>query len=262
MNIDPVTAAEALAGAKVVGDLVKTIIVDPVSGVVAAHVKAFAEQRLVPALQRVLPLPAAAALAATDAAARLADVPAEQLVDPSPAIAAGVVQALQTRADEPALRAMFAELLASACRADRAAAVHLAYVEVLRQLEPDEARLLAYVAEHGPVPGGEHRVQSGLATLPARFAMELWDPRWKRLAESGRLPVYEGNLLRLGLLEVETISQVGPATINGASGFDTKTSAMFTVTDFGRDFLAVCAPAGVLDASGAPGTPAAPTPYA
>lgn len=145
MPIDPQLAADAAAlygAVKATNEATKLPVVAPVAAAVNAHIQAFAERRLGPALRRVLRLEEAAEVAATETAARLADVAAEDLVDPAPAVAAGVVVALQTRAEEPELRAMFAELLANACRRDRAGGVRLAFVEVLRQLEPEDARLL------------------------------------------------------------------------------------------------------------------------
>lgn len=246
--IDPQLAAEAAAvyaGVKATNEAAKLPVVAPVVAVLNAQVQAFAERHLRPALRRVLRLEEAAEVASAEAAARLADVPAEQLLGPAPAIAAGVVVALQTRADEPELRALFAELLASACRRDRADVVHLAFVDVLNQLEPDEARLLDVVRAVGQVPAwSEHVDLAGSQPTQPTFTMRLPGPR--ELAESPRLGAFQGNLLRLGLLVMHT--RVTPRTLYHGAGADMVTTATFGVSDFGHALLAVCAPDGVLPA--------------
>lgn len=255
MPIDPQLAVEAatLYGAvKATNEAAKLPGLAPVVGVVNERVRAYAEAKLAPLLRRVLPLDTAAKLAAAEVSARLANVPPELLVEPPAVVAAGVVEALQTRADEPTLRALFAELLASACRADRADGVHLAYVEVLRQLEPDEARLLAHVPTYGGLDAGEHVNQPGLAPLPARFSLPVGGSRWEGVDGARRLAVAAGNLLRLGLLALETTVSVGELRYSGY-GPATTTRGRYVVTDFGRGLLAVCAPDGIPD--GAPGLP-------
>ena len=232
------SGAEILTGAK---------LLQPTMEKVGSTLAEVVDAKVLSRVRRRFLTPGAAAeVAAADVQARLAGVPAELVIEPAPIVVAGVIEALQTRADEPTLRAMFAELLASTCRRDRADGVHLAFVEVLRQLEPDEARLLDVIRTARTVRAwSEHVDLAGMQPTRADFTMRIIGPR--ELAESPRLGTFQGNLLRLGLLAMHT--RVAPRTLYYGAGADMVTTATFGLTDFGRDFLAVCAPDGIPSAS-------------
>lgn len=69
-------------------------------------------------------------------------VPAERIIVPSATIVGPAVQAMVFAADDPELRDMFASLLATAMDSATAHKAHPAFVEVLRQITPDEARII------------------------------------------------------------------------------------------------------------------------
>jgi hypothetical protein len=75
---------------------------------------------------------------------RLKHVPDDRIVTPKLNVAGPAVQALQFAGDEPVLREMYANLLATAMDRQTAEQAHPAFVEILKQLTPDEARILAY----------------------------------------------------------------------------------------------------------------------
>lgn len=73
---------------------------------------------------------------------RLAAVPPERLQDPAPHVVVPALMAVAyTTAGE--LRAMFAALLAKSMDSATAGDVHPSFVEVIKQLTPDEARVLS-----------------------------------------------------------------------------------------------------------------------
>lgn len=80
-----------------------------------------------------------------DMTKRLAAIPDEERIEPKLVIAGPVLEALRYAADEEPLRQMYLNLLAAS--ADRRAAgwSHPAFVEIVKQISPMEAPLLAHV---------------------------------------------------------------------------------------------------------------------
>lgn len=236
-----VKAAAALPLAKAAGDTVKALVVDPVREAVAAHVRAFAEARILPAVQRMLPLPDAAQVAADESAARLRDVSPADLVAPPPKLVADAVTGLQTAAAEPDLRTMFANLLASAMFRPTAGAVHPSFARVLGELAPEDAHLLRLLTDDAaragprvavtPVGAPVTRYQflppaSGPGTVPA----VAWQPSLVSI----------DNLKRLGLIVDdpggfalgERRERLEPGRRVAYIGVE--------LTDFGRAFARAC----------------------
>lgn len=68
--------------------------------------------------------------------------PKETVTTPSPALLGAVIVGVQCAAGEPTLSQLFANLLATSMDARTSPFAHPAYAEILRQMLPDEARLL------------------------------------------------------------------------------------------------------------------------
>lgn len=77
---------------------------------------------------------------------RLKGIPADRIQPPEPTVAGPALEALRFAGKEEALREMYANLLATAMDRHTAERAHPAFVEVIKQLSPDEAKLLALVA--------------------------------------------------------------------------------------------------------------------
>ena len=75
---------------------------------------------------------------------KLKDTPPEQIVEPPPYVSGPAVFALSMVVDEPDLRDMYVNLIAGGMRKTTRDSVHPAFVDVLRQLTPNEARLLPW----------------------------------------------------------------------------------------------------------------------
>jgi len=73
---------------------------------------------------------------------RLAEVASERLQTPDPTVAGPVLEALRFAGENPDLREMYANLLATAMDADSAHLAHPSFPEVVRQLNADEAKLV------------------------------------------------------------------------------------------------------------------------
>jgi hypothetical protein len=90
----------------------------------------------------------------------LADVPPEQVVEPRASVAGPLLLAYPFVASEPELQEMFARLLATAMTSTTQGRAHPAFVEIMKQLTADEARLVRRFTQpfRGDFPAAELRV--------------------------------------------------------------------------------------------------------
>lgn len=73
---------------------------------------------------------------------KAAQIPEDKLTEPEPYVAVPAIQQLSCCFDSEALREMYANLLISSMNIDTKNAVHPSFVEIIKQLSPDEAKLL------------------------------------------------------------------------------------------------------------------------
>jgi hypothetical protein len=71
-------------------------------------------------------------------------IPQENLIPPNLTVAGPILQSLGYTVHEAPLREMFTSLLVTAMDSRTAQLAHPAYAEIIKQLSPDEARILAY----------------------------------------------------------------------------------------------------------------------
>jgi hypothetical protein len=156
-------------------------------------------------------------------AERLSGLPPEQIVTPNPAVAGPVVEALRFTAHDPSLRELYAVLLATAMNAETMQLAHPAFVEILRQLAPDEARLLRYLFRRistpdssatnqkfgNPAITGTIRVFGSAGVV--RIALNHFSliPRESGCTYPILATTYIENLSRLGLIEKKRVRDEG-----------------------------------------------------
>jgi hypothetical protein len=149
---------------------------------------------------------------------RLKDIPQEQIITPNPAIAGPAIESLRFTANEPSLRELYANLLATSMDSKTAHQAHPAFVEILKQLAPDEARILKYMADQGIITwptafltGGftvELEAKPETAQESGLIATSLPIPFFSTLGQDAGcifpdlVPSYINNLCRLGLIEI------------------------------------------------------------
>lgn len=80
-------------------------------------------------------------------AEKLKHIPEEKIVEPEPYVAVPAIQQLSYSLDSVDLRNLYASLLTSSMNVDKKDAVHPAFVGIIGQLTPDEARLLTVLPE-------------------------------------------------------------------------------------------------------------------
>jgi hypothetical protein len=78
---------------------------------------------------------------------KLKKVPDENIITPDPAVAVPAVEALRYTAHKEELREMFSNLIATAMDNATAAKAHPSFVEVLKQLTPDEAKIISLLTD-------------------------------------------------------------------------------------------------------------------
>lgn len=78
------------------------------------------------------------------------DVSEEKLTDPEPYVAVPAMQAITYSMDCDDLKKMYAKLLAKAINADEKDKVHPAYVEIIKQMSPLDARVLNAISQDHP----------------------------------------------------------------------------------------------------------------
>lgn len=144
----------------------------------------------------------------TDMAEKLKDVPEENLIAPKPSLAAPAMQHLGYSLDEPDLKEMYLNLLATASDDRRSDDVHPSFVEVIKQLNSTEVGLLNHLLK--PPSGGVlpmvtlklvEEGHSGWSVLQ-RHIMPLLEDNGEELHEDPHLATYVENWMRLGLVRV------------------------------------------------------------
>ncbi|HET6432358.1 DUF4393 domain-containing protein [Dyella sp.] len=140
---------------------------------------------------------------ATKVSERLKTVPPENIVPPKPNVAGPALEALRYTGHEGSLSDLYANLLASSMNKDTAQGAHPAFVDIIKQLTSDEAKLLKLFSLNRPLAlislgiqmsgqQGMRNVVEHYSTLGQEAGCEFPD----------MTPSYINNLCRLGIAEV------------------------------------------------------------
>lgn len=143
---------------------------------------------------------------AEDMAEKLADVPPERLVTPTPIVAAQAMEGLGFSLDEPDLKEMYLNLLATASDSARTEAAHPSFAQIIKQLSGKEAGLLLDALQF---PQGLALVEVRLNTTDPegwralhRHVVGLTDKATGEPREVEHWAMYVDNWVRLGLVNV------------------------------------------------------------
>lgn len=144
----------------------------------------------------------------TKVADRLKDVPPEDIITPKPNVAGPAIEALRYTGHEEELSDLYANLLASAMDKKTASGAHPAFVEIIKQLTPDEAKIVKLFSKSRPYPlisvrsNYKEEARGGLDIL-SNFSL-LGVEAGVELPEM--TAAYLDNLCRLGLAEIPSLS--------------------------------------------------------
>lgn len=106
---------------------------------------------------------------ANGVATRLKRIPPDQVIAPSRLIAIQAIAGLSLTGGEPVLREMFANLVASTMDSHKAPYAHPSFAEKIKQMSPDEARILKYLAKQPQAPVVTRQLERGAVSQPIRF---------------------------------------------------------------------------------------------
>ncbi len=134
---------------------------------------------------------------------KLEGIPAENICTPDPAVAGPALESLRYTGHKESLSELYANLLASAMDITTAKTAHPGFVEIIRNMSADEARLMNFILEKGVLPvidikralpnnGGEQIIHELVTTIGHDAGCEH-----KELTGS-----YLNNLERLGLIAI------------------------------------------------------------
>jgi hypothetical protein len=142
-----------------------------------------------------------------DIAAKTTAIPLEQIVEPKASIAGPALQGLAFTHEEPSLKEMYLNLLATAMDGRVAAEAHPAFVEIIRQLSAADANLIKGALQSTtPIPIVEVRLgavdKQGFTTI-AKHLLNLTNNVTKVAIEDPQLVVLVDNWIRLGLVTVD-----------------------------------------------------------
>lgn len=193
-------------------------------------------------------------------AEKLKDTPQEQIQPPKANIAGPALEALRYTGHEPTLRELYANLLAASMDKRTAAMAHPSFVEIVKQLLPDEARLLAVCAEDRAFPLITVRVNQkppaeGGRDVLRHFSLLGVDAKCEI---PNLVPSYLDNLTRLGIIEIPQFFRYMAPNVYDALENHPEVLAVvelinkqpdkvasidrkgFFVTQLGRQFIAAC----------------------
>lgn len=140
-----------------------------------------------------------------DLASKLEGVPVDKVQPPKASIAGPVMEGIGYVLDEPALREMYLNLLASAVNSDKAPQVHPSFVEIIRQLSAQEVVVLDLVLRYGTLPAirlqNKSLADSGYQ-LAQTCVLNLVDPPSGIPLAIPDLPMWVANWQRLGLVDL------------------------------------------------------------
>lgn len=140
---------------------------------------------------------------------KLKNISPEDIEPPEPHIAVPAMQYISYCMDNVQLRNMYANLLANSMTKAVKNGVHPGFVEIIKQLSPDEARVMRYMQAHMMIPiliVSYETESSGRVRAVSDFS----DIGYQEDCACDRpqdIQLYFDNLVRLGLLEKVTTAQ-------------------------------------------------------
>lgn len=132
---------------------------------------------------------------------KLQNTPPEMIQPPEPHIAVPALQYISYCMDNDELRDMYANLLANSMNSVVKNGVHPGFVEIIKQLSPDEAKLLKYMRSQHRIPTLGMKLlfsNGGHATILKDFSNAPELSGCEHTLESEQ---YIDNLVRLGLMK-------------------------------------------------------------
>lgn len=140
----------------------------------------------------------------TKVSKKLEDVPPENICIPDPSVAGPALESLKYTGHKESLSDLYANLLASAMDLSTAKNAHPGFVEIIRNMSSDEAKVLEYILENQAIPIVDIRKvfkngNGGSVAINELVSTVGFDANCEHKELSGS---YLINLERLGLIEI------------------------------------------------------------
>lgn len=134
---------------------------------------------------------------------KLKDVPPENIQTPDPSVAGPAIESLRFTGHKESLAEMYASLLATSMDKTTAKSAHPGFVEIIRNLSGDEAKILAHMAEIKVLPIVDIRKEAKDGTGGSTVSQFVCTVGHDAGCEHRELTAsYLKNLERLGLIDV------------------------------------------------------------
>jgi Abortive infection alpha len=134
---------------------------------------------------------------------KLKETPQEDIVHPDLTVAGPALEALRFTGHKEELREMFSNLLATAMDRKKATNAHPSFVDIIKQISPDEAKILQMLDGKTPIPIIKIRIYGNpshaFAEPLINFSVIPYDARCSN-PELG--PSFLENITRLGLTNI------------------------------------------------------------
>jgi hypothetical protein len=136
---------------------------------------------------------------------KLENVPKENIITPKVNIAGPTLEALRFCGNEDDIKEMYANLLASSMNIKTANGAHPAFIEIIKQLTPDEAKLMKYFSQDIVFPminiswKQVEEKSIGSTTILNHYSLFGYEANCEYPSLT---PQYLDNLERLGLIEM------------------------------------------------------------
>lgn len=187
---------------------------------------------------------------------KVKDIPEDKLVEPESYVAIPAIQQLSYCQDSDVLRNLYANLLASSMNSDKKWKVHPAFVDILKQLNPDEAKMIGCLSPYSLVNYPlidirSVRADGGGLTILRNFTLV----GIAKIDKPGNMGMYIDNLCRLDIIEIPpNMSLTSSSAYQNIENYPliqeemkrnhgTKVEIVhkcFNVTDFGANLIATC----------------------
>lgn len=138
-------------------------------------------------------------------AAKAEAIPPEHIVEPKASIAGPTLQGLAFTHEEPNLKEMYLNLLATSMDGRAASVAHPAFVEIIKQLDSEDARLVRGALQSPtaiPIVQIHRKLKNGGYNLLVQHLLDLKDTTTGAPVEDPQIPAMIDNWIRLGLAEV------------------------------------------------------------
>lgn len=147
----------------------------------------------------------------TRVAEKLQRVPLDRIKTPEPHVVGPALEALRYTGHQETLRELYANLLATSLDADTCRNAHPSFVDMIKNMSPDEARLMRLFATGHAFPIVQVRAYEKVAADEYRVVMRCFSSvgREAGCTFPDLTPSYLDNLDRLGLIEVPGASGLG-----------------------------------------------------